>query len=281
MTERGGFRRRPTPPGPGRNPRAGLAAHREVHRIASRLADEVDPRGTAAVLLAGSWARGDAHEASDIDLWVVGRRGREKILERDGRMVSVKFSTAASERREMRNPARLDGAVPGWRRAKILRDPKGVAAKLRSEARRFRWAPVRRSRDAYIAAQLAGGAEEVAKLLRALDTGEKETASVQRNLLANQMAFLRVLPLEHLSGSENGFWEWAAKRAGPAFRSAQRAALGIDGRGWRASCEGALRLYALTARANLGVLRGEQRRVVEAICRRAGYPISRAAGRRR
>jgi hypothetical protein len=245
-----------------------------VLRIAGRLADEVDPHGRAAVLLAGSWARGDAHQASDIDLWVVGRRGRDRILERDGHMVCVKFSTAADERREMRNPGRLNGAVPGWRNAKILRDPHGVAARLRSEARRFRWPPIRKARDAYIADLLTGLAEEVAKLLRALDTGERETASIQRNLLANRMAFLWLLSQESLWETENGLWEAAGRTSGPQFRSVQRAALGTDLPSWRASCEAALRLYSLTAQSSLATLRGEQRGIVLAACLRAGYPIA-------
>jgi len=265
-----------------RNPPASAAEHRRVLRLASRLAEELDPRGRSAVLLAGSWARGDAHEASDVDLWVVGRKGHHRILERDGLMVCVKYSLAANERRELRTPARLDGAVPGWRNAKILRDPRGIAAKLKGEARRFRWPPVRRARDQFIADALAGWAEEVAKLLRALATGERETASVQRNLLADHMAFLWLLAFEQLWETENGMWEDAARRSGPAFAAAQRAALGTDGSGWRASCEGALRLYALTAQANLGLLHGDRRRVVLAVCRRAGYPIDdpRSKGRR-
>jgi hypothetical protein len=239
------------------------------------LVDEVDPRGTAAVLLAGSWARGDAHEASDIDLWVVGPRPRRRhrILEREGRMVCVNYQTVAEARREMRNPGRLDGAVPGWRIALILRDRRGVATRLKAEARRFRWASLRRERDRYLADQLVGWAEEVAKLLRAMERGERETAAVQRNLLANQMAFLRLLPLERLWDTENGLWERAGKWAGPRFASAQRAALGTHGADWRESCEGALRLYALTARASRGVLRREQRRIVARTCRRCGYPI--------
>lgn len=264
-----------------RNPKASPDEHREVVRIASRLAGEIDPNGRAAVVLVGSWARGEAHEASDIDLWVVGRRGRHRTLERGGRMVSVKFSTVPDERKEMRNPGRLDGAIPGWQGARILRDPRGVAARLKSEARRFRWSSLRRARDAYLADQVAELGEEVAKLLRALETGERETASVQRNLLANRMAFLRVLPLERPWGTENGLWERAGRWAGANFRAAQSAALGTDGGTWEASCDGALRLYALTARANLRVLRGDTRRVVAAMCRRAGYPIDGGRTERR
>lgn len=267
-------RARSGPAGRFRNPRANPADRREVLRIARELADQLDPKGRAAVLLAGSWLRGDAHEGSDIDLWVIGRkRRRDTSLEQGGRKVSVHYNTLEGERRAMRDPAWFGGAVPGWRTARILRDPKGVAVKLRAEARRFRWGPVRRTRDVYVADQLVGWAEEVMKLLRAMETGESETASVQRNLLANRMAFLQALRQEHLWGSENGLWEWAERHAGPAFRSAQRAALGTDGGSWRESCEGALRLYSLTARANLPVLRREKLRIVTTACRRAGYPI--------
>jgi nucleotidyltransferase-like protein len=250
-------------------------------RVARQLARELDPSGRAAVLLAGSWVRGEARQGSDIDLWVVGRREADVVLERGGRQVSVHYCTAAAERRALRSPARLGGAVPGWRQARILSDPKGVAARLKREAHRFRWSSVRGARDAYVADQLAGWAEEVVKLLRALETDERETASVQRNLLANRMAMLRALEFELLWGTENGLWERTAKLAGPAFRSAQQAALGTDEGSWREGCEGALRLYALSARANLGILRGEKRRIVTAACRRAGYPIEGPGSRQR
>jgi hypothetical protein len=254
------------------NPPAGRKAHRRVLRLAARLAGELDPKGRSAIVLAGSWARGDAHEWSDLDLWVVGRRRPNRILLREGYLVCVRYSSPTSERREMRNPARWDGAVPGWRGARILQDPNGVAARLKQEAREFRWTSVRGARDRYIANQLAAWAEEVGKLLRALETGERETAAVQRNLLANYMAFLRALPLERLWDTENGLWERVGRWAGPEFRAAQRAALGTDGGSWRQSCEGALRLYALTAQANERALRGENRRIVAEACRRAGYP---------
>lgn len=265
----------------GRNPRAKPPEYRQVRRLARELAESLAPGKRASVLLCGSWARGVAHQASDVDLWVIGRRDRTVVLEREGRLVSVKYLPAALARREMRDPARWDGAIPGWRTARILRDPAGVASRLRSQARRFRWSTVRGIRDAYVANELAGWAEEVAKLLRALETGERETASVQRNLIANKMAVLRALELEVLWETENGLWELVARRSGAAFRTAQRAALGTDGGSWEDSCEGALRLYSLTARASRGVLRGEKRRIVVAACRRAGYPIEGKGSRRR
>lgn len=258
-----------------RNPIASRREHRAVSRFARRFADEIDPQRRSAIVLAGSWARGDAREVSDIDLWVIGRKQGDVILERDGRQVSVRYSTVAGDRRAMRTPARLGGAVPGWCTAKILRDPNGSAARLRTEARSFRWRSVRRDCDAYIADQLVGWAQHVAKILRAMETGERETAAVQRGLIANRMALLRSLDLEYLWETENGLWERVGKRAGPAFRRAQRAALGIHGESWRASCEAALHLYALTARANLSLLRGDNRKIVEEACRRAGYPIGR------
>ncbi len=251
-------------------------------RLVRRLLPELDPGGRSAVLLAGSWARGDAHTGSDVDVWVVGRRAQERHrnLERQGRLVTVRYTTAVNDRGEMRNPARLDGAVPGWRVAKVLRDPTGIAKRLKKEARAFRWDRIRRKRDAYVADQLAGWAEEVAKLLRAMETGERATAAVQRNLLANHLAMLRAMELELLRDTENGLWERTARRAGPEFGVAQAAALGTEDGSWRASCEGALRLYALTAKASLPILRGENRRIVVTACRRAGYPVEgRSSGR--
>jgi len=246
-----------------------------VRQLAARLVGEVDPTGRRAVVLTGSWARGVAHTASDVDLWVVGGTPAEdhRSLEREGRLVSVKYLSVDAARREFRDPARWDGAIPGWTAAVILGDPTGAAGRLQAAARAFRWAAVRRRRDRYVTAQLVEYAEEVAKLLRARATGERETASVQRNLIANRMAALRALLLETFGPSENGLWERTGRMAGGEFRDAQRAALGTDGGRWDSSCEGALRLYAATARAAGGALRGERRRIVESVCRRAGYSI--------
>ena len=179
----------------------------------------------------------------------------------------------------MHDPSHFDGAIPGWRSARTLRDPKGVARRLRQEAERFRWSSMRPTVRGYVGEQLAEYAEEVVKLVRALDKGERETASVLRNVIANRMAFLRLLPLERWWTTENGLWEMAGRRAGSAFRRAQRSALGTDGSTWTESCEAALRLYALTARASRSYLSEENRRVVEAACRLAGYPVAaRRAG---
>ena len=253
-------------------------------RLADRLADELDPAGTAAVVIAGSWARGEAHVASDVDLWVVTETppsSRHRMLRREGRMVSVKFSTPAEERAEMRDPSHFDGAVPGWRCARILRDPRAVAGRLQHEAEQFRFASIRSAVRKYVANYLADMAEEVVKLLRARETGERETASVLRNLIANRMAFLRLLPLGRWWRTENGLWESAGRRAGAEFRHAQRSALGTDGSTWDESCEAALRLYSLTARANRRYLSKENRPVVEAACRMAGYPLPKRGAKAR
>jgi hypothetical protein len=118
----------------------------------------------------------------------------------------------------MRGPTRLGGTVPGCRTARVLRDPNGAAARLQSEARRFRWSSVRGACDAYVVEQVVGWAQHVAKLLRTMETGERETALVQRGLLANRIAFLRALNLEYLWGTENGLWERVAERAGLPLR---------------------------------------------------------------
>ncbi len=86
---------RARPPAGARNPRANAAERREVLDVVRGLADRLDPEGRSAVVLVGSWARGDAHEGSDVDLWVIGSREGEVVLKRGGRHVSLHYATVA------------------------------------------------------------------------------------------------------------------------------------------------------------------------------------------
>jgi len=120
------------------NPPARPSEYRRARSIARSLAQEFARKGATAVLLAGSWARGDAHRHSDLDLWVLGRKAPYLPLWREPLLVSVSRTSEAEERRKLREPPRIGGSVPGWRAAVPLYDPEGVAARLRAEARAFR-----------------------------------------------------------------------------------------------------------------------------------------------
>jgi uncharacterized protein len=76
------------------DPEEGL---RVAHAAAQRLKDAYGER-LADVVMFGSWARGEAHEESDVDLIVVLDRLGDRAAERN-RMVDILFDLEADSRR--------------------------------------------------------------------------------------------------------------------------------------------------------------------------------------
>jgi|GEM_PF-319351 predicted nucleotidyltransferase len=259
-----------------RNPPATAADRRRARAVAARTAEEFRERGATAVVLGGSWAAGRARRASDIDLWVFGLRSGSEVLWRDPFQVVVDRRTVARELHELRHPPRLAGSVPGWRTPVILHDTGGVARRLRAEALRFRWSSVDTECDRWAAGQMVWWSEEVVKLVRALALGSASTAGVQRHLLADRLGLVMAIHQRRFWGSQNEFWEQNADAIGGEWARAQRGALGVDGGSWRRTCEAALRLYALTARAVWVTLNDEQRSIVTFALRVAGQPVPSA-----
>jgi predicted nucleotidyltransferase len=251
------------------NPRATRGEYAEVFRLARRVAVVETARDADAVVLAGSWARGDAHRNSDVDLWVIGRsRGYDfRVLE--GRIVSISRKTAADLRAELRSPRLVGVVVPAWRTGRILVDRRGVARRLRREAARFTWERVGPRCDRYVAASLAEWAEEAVKVTHLMPEGHRESAAVQRNLLVNAMAALIAVDLR-LFYHENDLWERVGDRMGRSWHRLQRRALGVAGESLEDSCRAALDLYCETVRALAPRLSREQRRVVRAACASVG-----------
>jgi predicted nucleotidyltransferase len=246
-----------------RNPPATVADQLRGRVVFDALARRSADQGAAAVVLGGSWARGEAHRASDIDMWVIGRRYGQRTVFRDGFVVNIENTTERIERRRFRDPRRVGGCVPGWRSAFLVYDPRGVAAKLQDEARAFRWSTIAPRCDRWVAHEVTGLAEEAIKLVRALAESQPETAAVQRNLIANHLAVVMAVHRRILGGSENGLWERVGARVGGKWRAAQRAALGVGKVDFEGSCRAALELYLLTVDAVRTTLSSEQVRIVE------------------
>ena len=265
------------------DPPATVRDRRRALSVARAEATELARKGATSVVLAGSWARGDAHRESDVDLWVFGRGPDSDVRWRGGFMVTRSKTTESAERRKLRTPPHVGGSVPGWKIALALHDPLGIARRLRSTARAFRWEQVAARCDRWVADQLVGWAEEVVKTVRALATGDTATAAVQRNLLADHLGFVMAIHRREFWDSENGSWERIARRVGGAWERAQRGALGLErGRtGLEATCRSALTLYARTAETAWRTLKVEQRSIVIHACEVAGTALtvpSRSAG---
>jgi len=103
----------------------------EALRAAKEVARELAADGADAVVLMGSWVRGDAYPESDIDVDAIGRGLRYRLSRRGRFLVAVSWRTSAAWRRAFRDPASVGGAIPGWRGARVLHDPRGVARALK------------------------------------------------------------------------------------------------------------------------------------------------------
>lgn len=255
------------------NPPATSADRRRARRVADELTRDLVRRGARAVVLGGSWARGDARRESDLDLWVFGLRSGHEVRWRDPFLVTITRTSEARERTKLRHPPYVGGSVPGWKVAVALHDPDGIARRLRSTANRFRWEAISHDCDRWVAEQTVGWAEEAVKLVRALATGSDATAAVQRDLLADHLGFVMAIHRREFWDSENEFWERIGRRVGGAWAQAQQRALGVRRTTLQRSCRAALSLYALTVGAVWPVLSREQRAIASNTIRVAGIPF--------
>ncbi len=155
-----------------------------AHSIARRETQELADRGAKAVVVVGSFARGEAGSESDLDLLAVGVESYlPRLSLRDGLVVSTSMQPFEVHQESFGQPGLMCTAVPGWRAALVLYDPEGLAADLILEAQGWSWTPHERSCDRWVAGQIAGYAEEIFKLVAALKNDRYSTAAVQRSCI--------------------------------------------------------------------------------------------------
>lgn len=235
---------------------------------------ELAADGAEAVILFGSYARGDASPYSDIDLLALGE-GRDRYEQRSGCLLVAHWSDLDAIRRSFCNPAEVGAVIPGWREAKILHDPQGSAARLQREAAAWTWELVDPAAcDRLVAQELAGLAEEAQKLVASLERGARLTAAVQRNVLALRLAGLMALHHRLLYGTENRLWDLVAAELGEPWSSLQAQAMGLSGEPFEQTCRAALGLYAWAARAARASFDEQQAAVVNQACRWAGHSLA-------
>jgi hypothetical protein len=252
---------------------ARASVRRAALQTAKGIARELAAEGAEAVILMGSWVRGDAHRESDLDMDAIGRGPFYRLERRGPFLVAVSWRTAAAGRGAFRDPAAGGGAVPGWRCARILHDPRGVARALKDDARRWRWASVGSRADAWVAEEFTGYAEEVHKLFANLALRRPWAAAVQRSVLALRMAPILAVRHHILYETENRLWDLVAAKMGPRWRRAQAAAFGVGGESLREGCAAALELFVLAARDVKPLLDHRQMAVVAHACELAGHSM--------
>ena len=248
--------------------KARSAVDPRILRIARGVTRELVRDGAAAVVLTGSYARGEAHAHSDIDLMAVYARRPDPppapSRMRGGVLVCVAWKTPRSERAAFRDPEKVTTFVPGWREAIVLHDPSNVAAKIIASAKRWTWDDISDECDRHVADSIAGLAEEVHKLAGMWTTGNVHAAAAQRSILAVWLAGVMAVHHRILFGTDNALWDSVAAAMGRRWASAQTRVLSEGGESLAASCRAALELYRLAAQAAWPLLDPEQRAVVEA-----------------
>lgn len=249
-----------------------------VVRVAKKLARTLAEAGAEAVVLVGSFLRGDAHRESDIDLIVLGR-GPEYWLERHDRfLVSNSWRTPAQIRQAFREPSELS-AVPGWQKALIMHDPKGIAARLQREARSWAWERISKRCDEWVAEQVTGYAEDVQKLVGSLERGQKRIAAAYRSVLATRLTSILAVHHRILYDGDNELFTKVAARLGEHWHRVQGVALQEGGESFQESWTAALELYTLAANEVRHLLDERQYAVVAHACDVAGHPLRGEGGR--
>jgi predicted nucleotidyltransferase len=138
-----------------------------------KLVAELDNDAVRAIILRGSYARGDASSYSDLDFTRFVKEPpaalqARRFTYREGRLISVSTRTLDQERKRLAAPEEAVFVVEGLREARILLDKDGAFEALQQEARAFSWEPLQAAANAYASRQLMLHTEYVHKILRAL-----------------------------------------------------------------------------------------------------------------
>ena len=137
----------------------------------ARLVSELENEQVTAIILKGSYARGEGTVYSDIDLTVFvcsePDQTHHRSFYRDGRLINIEIHTIESYRKLFLLPQWAIFAVPSTREACILLDKDGAFKRLQQEAKEWTWEPLQDAANCYACETLLRQAENTHKALRA------------------------------------------------------------------------------------------------------------------
>jgi hypothetical protein len=249
--------------------------NRRVLRVAREVSHRLVEEGAEAVVLMGSYARGDAYAESDLDIHAIGVGPQQRLEHDRGLLVSISWATRRQNREAFRNPHEVGAVVPAWRSAMIIHDPRGIAETLKKTAQEWSWKSLGNRVDDWVAEELTSYTEEVHKLIGNLRLGRRSAAAVQKSLLAVRIAPILAVHHRILYDTENQLWDLVSRRMGAEWTRLQGIALGESSRRFEEACRAALQLFSLAAQEVKSLLDERQYTVVAYACEIAGYPLSR------
>lgn len=235
---------------------------RQLQPLVAELAADAE-----TVWLAGSYARGDRAQHSDVDLGILRPVAQpSRFIVRAGLLVSIVSTTVEATRASFRNPGVVGAAIPGWRRAELVHDPNGVGQGLIHEARAWSWDAVEHEANQWVAREVVRLADSVMKVCNAMARNDAGTAAVSRNTIAVEAPRIAAVHLRLLYDSESRLVADVASAMGSAWAGIQDAALGLSS-SFEESLAASLRLWGALAAAANDLFSDEQAAVVDLVLR--------------
>ena len=143
-----------------------------------RLISQLDDDTVRAIILPGSYARGEALSPySDVDLVRIvrempDRKEQKRFIWFDGYLISISSRPLSVYRESFAIPEKAIFVVPGIQEAHILLDKDGSFSTLQQESKAFQWEPLQEAADMYASQIMMEQAEIVLKILRALSLSD-------------------------------------------------------------------------------------------------------------
>ncbi len=234
------------------------------------LAERFDGPEVRALVLMGSFARGDAGPYSDVDLVRFFGPGAA-VPEDESHLIAERWVTVSSV-----GPAQVDrwfdrpeaavNVIGGLRTARALLDRDETFARIQTRAHRFEWDEAMQAEaDVWVSGEMVGWIEEVHKGLEGLRQDDVGRMLNARFGCSWGLARVMIVHRGVLLSGDNGFYDEVRAAVGPET-AWSRACAGAFGVGAaltvRDQVRAGLRLYVLTARMVDAALRKDDRPLV-------------------
>lgn len=139
--------------------------------------DEFDHPDIDGIMLMGSFARGTAHQHSDIDILRLIPEGDNKNIPHGGtfyhqdHLLIISDITQPEVEKSFTLPDRICDSIHGFRSMKPLIDRNGMIEMIKIRADQFEWTPgLKKKAHENVSKQMVGWIEEVHKSLNGLET---------------------------------------------------------------------------------------------------------------
>jgi predicted nucleotidyltransferase len=253
---------------------ASIAASALPEALLQALVAEMDSEEVTAIVLGGSYARGEATPYSDVDFLRLVReeaqRQPKRYFYRNGYLISVPTRTIASYQQSVARPETAIWVVPSMRECRILLDKEGAFAAFQQSLAAFAWEALQKQANVYASGRLLLFTEYVHKVLSILPSKDELALAYAIQELLYVLTEALAVQRGVLIQRGNDYYAQVQETAGldSAWTRYHRMALGLDPLPEHLSpieARGiaALRLYQETVRLLREALQPQEREVIE------------------